>query len=115
MIRDINSLSPTAALIAYIVLGIGFVAAWWFVIRYMIKLPWFSTEEGRHLVAMTSVVGAFFTLYLITALFPNLPGEKYIKIGLMVALVGTLVWRVTMLERAIARRERLKRAAAEAQ
>jgi hypothetical protein len=90
-------------LIAYGVLGVGWVAVVWFLVRYMTQAPWYHSEAGRHLVAMSLCVGGFFTLYLVLAVLPTLPGKGLIRITLLVALVAVCIWRTTMLERSLRR------------
>jgi hypothetical protein len=87
------------SLVAYIVLGIGWVAVVWFLARYMIKADWFATEIGRHLVAFSGCVGGFFTLYLMLAIWPDFPGRGAIRIALLFALVSVCVWRAWLLEK----------------
>lgn len=90
-------------LVAYAVLGVGWLAVVYFLAAYMITSPWTSTEVGRHLVAMTACVGAFFTLYLLLAIFPDLPGKGLIRLVLLVLLVAACVWRAVMLTRYLRR------------
>lgn len=106
MIRAINSLPLGWMIFAYVVLGWGLVAVLLFLVRYTTNLPWTQTEEGRHLVAMSSNVGAFFLLYLIQAFVPNIPGRAYILVALLVALVATCTWRWVILEKRLAARRR---------
>jgi hypothetical protein len=86
-------------LVAYSVLGVGWLAVVWFLARYTLTRPWYSTEAGRHLVTMSACVGGFFTLYLVLAVAPSLPGKGVIRMGLLVLLVTACVWRAWMLER----------------
>lgn len=99
MNRDIQSLPPVWSLVAYILLGLGVVAVAWFLGRYMTKLPWAQTEEGRHLVAFSASVGAFFVLYLLLAVWPTLPGRSVIRFTLLTALIVNCWWRVWLLEK----------------
>lgn len=109
MIKAINSMPTGWSIFAYIVLGIGAVSVAGFLVRYMANLPWRSTEEGRHLVAMSASVGAFFAVYLVQAFIPDWPGRAYVMVALLVALVANCVWRWVMLERHLARRRRATR------
>lgn len=102
MIRAINSLPLGWTIFAYIVLGWGLFVVLLFLARYVVKLPWTQTEEGKHLVAMSSSVGAFFLLYVIQAFVPNIPGRAYIMVVLLVALVVTCTWRWVILEKRLA-------------
>lgn len=90
-------------LVAYLVLGVGWVAVVYFLAAYMSTHAWAATEVGRHLVAMTASVGGFFTLYLLLAVFPSLPGKGAIRIVLLVALVSTCVWRAVLFTRYLRR------------
>jgi hypothetical protein len=106
MIRAIHSLPWGWALFAYAVLGIGAFSTLAFIVRYMTNLPWRSTKEGRHLLAMTVSVSAFFVLYLVQAFVPDWPGRQYLLIVLLVSLVANCVWRWILLERHLAARRR---------
>lgn len=80
-----------------LVLGIIFVIG--FLVRYTAKLPWASSEEGRHLVAMSSVVGAFLVLYLALAAWPEMPYRHAVRMVLFTALVAVLGHRWWLLEK----------------
>lgn len=109
MIREIQALPPLWFALAYgaLVLGLVFVVA--FIGRYTATLPWTRTEEGRHLVAMSATVGAFFALYLLLAVWPELPGRSVIRLGLLLVLVGNCGWRYALLERHLRERRRAAR------
>ena len=94
MSRDVEALPLWAKLIAYGVLGIGWLASTVFIVWYGRTRPWFDSEIGRHLMAMSASVDAFFTLYLALAIWPDFPGRTVIRIVLLVALVATVVWRL---------------------
>ena len=64
MSQSIRALPPAWAAIAYALLGLGLFFVLGFLIRYMSRLPWAASPEGRHLVAVSANVGAFFALYL---------------------------------------------------
>jgi hypothetical protein len=85
--------------IAYSILGIGWIVTVVFIAWYMKTEPWSQTETGRHLVSFSASVGAFFTLYLLLALFPDLPGKGLIRIVLLIVLVGNCVWRLILFAR----------------
>lgn len=107
MIRAINSLPLGWTIFAYVVLGWGLLAVLLFLVRYTANLPWSHSEEGRHLVAMSANVGAFFLLYVIQAFVPNIPGRGYILMTLLVGLVGTCTWRWIILEKRLAALRRM--------
>lgn len=96
MSRDVEALPLWAKLIAYGVLGIGWVASVVFILWYGRTRPWFQSEMGRHLMAMSVSVGAFFTLYLVLAIWPEFPGRTVIRFVLLIALVATVVWRLAI-------------------
>lgn len=83
----INELPVWARVLAYgiLVLGLAFVVG--FITEYSIRMHWQGDPIGRHLVAMSANVGAFFLLYLLLGAWPNLPAENYIKLGLLVLIV----------------------------
>jgi hypothetical protein len=99
MSRDIDALPLWAKLLAYGVLGVGWVASVWFIARYGATRPWFRSEIGRHLMAMSVAVGAFFTLYLVLAVWPTFPGRTVIRFVLLILLVAAVVWRSIIFER----------------
>lgn len=109
MIRAIHSLPWGWTVFAYAVLGWGLLTVALFLIRYTTNLPWASTQEGRHLVSMTTSIGAFFLLYLIQAFVPDFPGRQYILVVLLVGLVTNCTWRWVLLERHLAERRRTDR------
>lgn len=106
MIRAINSLPWGWSLFAYLVLGLGAFSVAAFIVRYVTNLPWRVTEEGRHLVAMSGNILAFFVLYLVQAFVPDWPGRQITLIVLLVLLVANCVWRWWLLERHLARSRR---------
>lgn len=106
MITVIRSLPLPWAITAYVVLGWGLVVVMLFVGRYTASLPWYTSEEGRHLVAMSANIGAFFLVYLAQVIWPDMPFRRQILIGLLVLLVANCTWRWIMLERCLAGRRR---------
>lgn len=106
MINTVRSLPLVWELLAYGVLGWGLVAVLLFLGRYTTSLPWASTPEGRHLVAMSGNIGAFFAVYLVQAVWPGLPGRRYILIVLLAGLVASCTWRWLLLERHLRERRR---------
>jgi hypothetical protein len=91
---------PTWLQVVYFVLlVVGVLAGWTFVIRYMVSFRWWSTELGRHLVTFSSCLAAFETYYLLVLAWPDLPGKTAIRTVLFVVLTGLVVWRLVMFER----------------
>lgn len=82
--------------VAYSILGIGWLATVIFVVWYVRTEPWYNSEVGKHLVSFSCSVGAFFTLYLILAIFPDMPGKGIVRLVLLVALVANCVWRLVI-------------------
>lgn len=99
MSRDIEALPIWAKMLAYTVLGIGWLATVVFVGWYGWTRPWYLSDVGRHLMAMSGCVGAFFTLYLLLAIWPELPGRSIVRLVLLVLLVATVVHRLVLLAR----------------
>ena len=104
MINAVRTLPVFWELVAYGVLGWGLLAVLLFLGRYTTSLPWTSTPEGRHLVAMSANIGAFFLVFLVQAAWPGLPGRRYILLALLLGLVASCTWRWIMLERHLAER-----------
>jgi hypothetical protein len=99
MSRDVEALPLWARLVAYAVLGVGWLASVVFIARYGATRPWFSSEMGRHLMAMSVSVGSFFTLYLVLAVWPTFPLRSALRFVLLIALVATVVWRLIIFEK----------------
>ncbi len=99
MSQTIRSLPPVWAAVAYALLGLGVLFTFGFIARYVTNLPWSRTEEGRHLVAMSANVGAFFVLYSVLAVWPDFPGRNAIRMTLFVVLVANCGRRWWLLER----------------
>jgi hypothetical protein len=83
----------------YFLLGVGALAGWGFVIRYMMTFKWYTTELGRHLITFSTCVSAWFLYFLIILIWPDLPGKTAIRTILFVALDFAIVWRLVMFER----------------
>lgn len=99
MIRAINSLPLGWMLFSYGLLVWGLVVIVAFLTRYMIKLGWRRTEEGRHLVAMSANVGAFFLIYIIQIFIPDWSWRPLLMVVLLVGLVVNCTWRWWLLEK----------------
>lgn len=96
MNRDIQMLPLWARVLAFGLLTIGTSASWIFVGWYGCTRAWSSSAMGRHIIAFSSVVAAFFTLYLVLMIWPNLPGRSTIRFTLLICLVGVVVWRLVI-------------------
>lgn len=109
MIHTMRSLPLVWELVAYGVLGWGLLAVLLFLGRYTTNLPWFSSEEGRHLVAMSANIGAFFVVYLVQAVW-EFPGRGVVMLVLLVGLVASCTWRWLLLERHLRERRQARQA-----
>jgi hypothetical protein len=83
----------------WILLVVGTAASWGFVGYYATTYRWWLTEIGRHLITMSSIVGAFYLYFLVFLVWPALPGRAVIRFALFVALTATLVWRLAVFSR----------------
>lgn len=109
MNSTISELPVVWKLIALGLLALGIVFAFGFLGRYVTKLPWSSTEEGRHLVAMSANVGLFLVLYAVLAAWPDMPYRNVVRLTLFTVLVGNLGWRWWLLEKHLRERDRARR------
>lgn len=105
MNKDIATLPLVWQVLAYCLLGLGLLFVVGFILRYTTNLPWKIHEEGKHLVAMSANVGAFFVLYIGLGLFPEFPGRAAVRLGLLVALVANCGWRWVLLEKHLRERK----------
>lgn len=112
MTTQIAALDPGWRLFVYALLGIGALGCWWFIGRYTSLYRWWRNDIGRHLIALSSCLGLFYTYYAAVVFWPDLPGRTGIRLALFAALTGTILWRVAIFER-VARLERLERKAAQ--
>lgn len=102
MLRDIQALPGWAAVFGYAVLALGLIFVVGFLVRYRMIATWQGlTEEGKHLIAMSANIGAFFVVYLVIAVWPELPRwlVSSLRLGLLVGLVANCGWRWWLLER----------------
>lgn len=88
----ISTLPLWLSLIAYGILALGVVFAAGFITDYLVHTRHIG-EIGRHMVAMTANVGAFFVLYLVLGIWPNFPGRNIIRFVLLIAIVANCGWR----------------------
>jgi len=106
MNSTISALPLPWAIFAYSVLGLGLFFVLGFLGRYTTSLPWARTEEGRHLVAVSANIGAFFLLYTVLAIWPDFPGRGGLRIVLLVAIVANSGWRWWLLEKHLKERRK---------
>lgn len=102
MVRDIQALPLWASLLGYALLALGLIFVLGFLLRYRGTVRWRGlTEEGRHLIAMSANIGAFFVVYLVIAIWPDLPRGlvSTIRLSLLLGLVINCGWRWWLLER----------------
>lgn len=83
----ISALPWWAAAIAYAILGLGVFFVVGFIVEYVTRTNHID-EIGRHMVAMSANLGAFFTLYLALAVWPEFPGRNVIRFILLIAIVS---------------------------
>lgn len=106
MNQTISSLPLGWKLYALGLLLLGIIFVLGFLARYTAKLPWASTEEGKHLVAMSAVIGGFLALYLMLAAWPDMPYRHEVRLTLFTALVAALGHRWWLLEKHLRKRRR---------
>lgn len=107
MNQTIAELPLAWKLVAFGLLILGTVFVFGFLGRYMTTLPWSSTEEGRHLVAMSANVGGFLLLYTVLAVWPDMPYRNIVRLALFVVLIGNCGRQWWLLEKHLrARRAR---------
>lgn len=109
MNSTINELPLGWKLFALGMLVLGVVFVFGFIIRYVTHLPWASTKEGRHLVAMSANVGGFLVLYLVLAAWPDMPYRNVVRLTLFTVLITNCGWRWWLLERHLAERREAAR------
>lgn len=83
----------------YVLLVIGALASWGFVARYAYLYRWWTTEIGRHFVAMSACLGSFYTYYTVALIWPELPGKAWIRGALFLCMTTAICWRLVMFER----------------
>jgi hypothetical protein len=88
----IDSLPIWLSAVAYAILVLGVVFVVGFIVDYTVHTRHID-GIGRHMVAMSANVGAFFVLYLLLALLPDLPGRGFIRFTLLIAIVANSGWR----------------------
>jgi hypothetical protein len=78
--------------------GAGLLAALSFVVLYARVPGWWRTSAGRHLMAMTAIIGTLFGLLLVGRIVGGLP--MVVWVVAVAVLDGLLVHRVWLLVRA---------------
>jgi tetrahydromethanopterin S-methyltransferase subunit E len=105
----LTSLPSLARVLVYALLAEGIVACWAFVVLYSLKHKWWHNDFGRHLVALSSCLGAFLTYYGLLVFWPDMPGRDVIRGVLFVALIAVInqrLWVFGRYERARMRERR---------
>lgn len=106
MNATISELPLVWKLVAFGLLVLGIVFVFGFIADYTSHLPWTSSEEGRHLVAMSANVGAFLLLYTALAIWPDMPLRNIVRLVLFAALIGNCGWRWWLLRKYLRSRRR---------
>lgn len=105
MIRAIQALPWYLSFLGYALLAIGLIEIIGFIFRYVTNFH-SRTEEGKHLIAMSANLGAFFLVYLVQLVWPTMPARPYILLGLLIYLVVNCGRRWQLLERHLRERKR---------
>lgn len=74
-----------------------------FVTVYQLRAPWRSTSAGRHVMAVTAVIGAFGLYTVLIAVWPHGPAAAALRVVRVVVglwMAGLLVQRTRMVLRA---------------
>lgn len=66
-------------------------AAIGFPIWYHLKLRWYDSEMGRHVMGYSTVVALLYLTTLVRMFFPRYPGQLYTATALA-ALMGVVIW-----------------------
>lgn len=89
-----------------ILLVIGAVAGWGFIIAYTLRYNWWTTDLGAHLISFSGVATLFYTLYLVRTLqdADSAPGTtqsafNLIRLLLFALLTVVMVWRFVLMVR----------------
>lgn len=109
MVRAVSALPLGWKIFALLLLVVGTLSTLMFIGRYVATLPWYKSAEGRHLIAMTGSVAAFFLVYVIQLLIPDWSWRPYLMLALLLVLVVVCVWRYFMLEHYLRTRHRKDR------
>lgn len=89
---SISALPPAWASVAYGLLALGVFFTTGFVVDYRVHTRHVDAI-GRHMIAMTTNLDAFFVLYLGLAIWPEFPGRDGIRFFLFVMIVANCGWR----------------------
>jgi hypothetical protein len=87
VINWMMSLPSFGKLLVYTLLGEGICACWAFVVLYTLRHKWWHNQFGRHLVALSSCLGAFLTYYGLLVFWPDMPARDTVRMVLFVALI----------------------------
>lgn len=84
-------------------------AAVGFPIWYHLRMRWFESEMGRHVMGYSVVVALLYVTSIYGLYFPNHPGQQIVGISLAI-LMGVVVWWRVLVFVHIYRRTRRERA-----
>ncbi len=88
-----------------VLLGIGAVAGWVFLVVYTRRWTWWRDEHGAHLGLFTLALTLIMTVYIFRP-FIEPTTFAIIRAPLFAAIVAGMVWRALLLLRADRRRRR---------
>lgn len=91
--------------IANWLVGTGALLAWLFVALFS-RYDWKVTDEGRHIMSFTVMVGIILSLAVGARLFGPYPGQQYVAVALygwLVYLLARRVWLMCKANRARSR------------
>lgn len=109
MIDWLASLPDVSRMVVYALLGEGILACWAFVILYSVNHKWWHNDIGRHLVALSTCLGAFLTYYGLLVFWPDMPGRDVIRGVLFVSLIAVINQRLWVFGRYDLARKRERR------
>jgi hypothetical protein len=75
-------------------LVIGAACSWGFVGFYTVKYRWWTNSIGQNLIALSAIVGAFYSWYLVNFFWPTMPGKIPVRTVLFFLLTVVLVRQV---------------------
>lgn len=99
MSNAITTYSPFWKTYAIVLLLLGLIALWWFIVRYMLKVRWWLAEESAHLFHFTLVLALFYTFYVVRLVLPDFDAAGVLRLVLLTYLTGVAIWRTVLFER----------------
>lgn len=82
--------------VMYVLLGVGDLGCWGFVLLYTRTYKWWKNQFGQHLVAFSACLGLFLTYFTARLFWPEMPWRMPIVMSLFVLLDVAIVWRVVL-------------------